>query len=373
MAWDALWEGLVSGRCGIGPMTRLDVARHRITHCGEVPTLPPDVWGDVEDLALRYLLAASSEALTQAGLADAGEDVALVVASNFAAMATTERLLAGKSGSVAGALHNGPIETAAARLGMNGPKTALSLSCASGNAALGHAADLLRSGMADVALAVGYDAISEIVWSGLTALRAMSAHGLLPFDARRDGTIFGEGAGALALETATHAQARGARPLARFLGYGASNNAFHMTHPDAGGEGMIRAMRDALADAGVEPDAVDHINAHGTGTPSNDKLETAAIKAVFGAHARRIPISGVKSMIGHGMGAAGALEAVAVVKTLQDGRVPPTINLLEPDPDCDLDYVPLKAREADVRIALNNSAGFGGCNASVILQRWENG
>jgi len=365
----AMWEGLAAGRCGIGPLARLNAEEHRIKHAGEVPPLDAPV-EDFSDLAIRYAVAACAEALDQARLEDR-RPVALVLGSNFGAMARTERLLSGARAESDAVLAEGPTRIAAKELGLEGVQSTVSLSCASGNAVIGYAADLIRSGRAEIALAAGYDAISEIVWAGLCSLRAMTADKIRPFDRRRDGTIFSEGAGALLLESADHALKRAAQPLALFLGYATSNNAFHMTYPDPDGAGMARAMRDALQDSHIAPDEVDHINAHATGTPSNDKLETAAIKTVFGPRAAAIPINGLKAMLGHAMGAAGALEAIATVLTIRTGIIPPTINLEVPDPDCDLDYTPSKARRAAVRTAMNNSAGFGGCNASAVFRRWE--
>jgi len=369
-----LWEALVSGRCGIRPMTRLDSTPYRYRHCGEVPA-EAELPAPEEDLAVRFAIAAIEEALGQASL-DRGlySSVVPVLASNFGAMSATERLLRSGTDSATvggGLLGDGSLLSVTARLGLSSEGSAISLSCASGNAAIGYAADLLRGGYADMALAVGYDAISEVVWAGLSALRAMSEKALRPFDRRRDGTIFSEGAGALLLERLRHARDRGVAPLAEFVGSGTSSDAFHMTHPEPAGRGMVRAMRAALADACIGPEVVDHVNAHATGTRLNDRLETAALKEVFGPRARVIPVSAIKSMIGHAMGAASSLEAIATVMTLRSGVVPPTIGLEEPDPDCDLDYVPGRARRAEVRVALNNAAGFGGCNAAVIFRRWD--
>jgi len=370
----ALWDAVTAGRCGIRPLQRLSRQSHRYSLCGEVPdvnALPaPD-----EDLAVRFAIVAAQEALSQASLdAALRRFVVPVFASNFAAMSTRERLFredAAAPARAGGLFGDGPLLRAAALLGVGANGSALSLSCASGNAAIGYAADLLREGSAQVAVAVGCDAISEIVWAGLGALRAMSDTALRPFDRRRDGTIFAEGAGAMVLETLSHARARGARPLAEFLGWGTSSDAFHLTHPEPEGQGMIRAMAAALSDARIGPEDVDHVNAHATGTRLNDRLETLALKAVLGRRAAKIPVSGIKSMLGHAMGAAGTLEAIVTVMTLRTGIVPPTIGLEEPDPDCDLDYVPGGARRADVGVALNNSAGFGGCNAAVLFRRWE--
>ena len=364
----AMWEALVAGRCGIGPLTRLNPEFHRVRHAGEAAL--PEGPSSTTDPAVQFLLAAGGEALRQAGFAESARGrVALSLGTNFGAMGSTERLMRGETPDAA--LAGEVTREVARRLALEGAQSTLSLSCASGNAAIGWALDSVRSGRAEAALAGGYDAISEMVWAGLSSLRAMSANALLPFDRRRDGTIFSEGAGLLVIERERSALARGARPLAVVMGYGTSNNAFHMTHPDAHGEGMALAMRAALTDAGIGPEAVEHINAHATGTPPNDRLETAAIKEVFGARAKAIPVNGIKSMLGHAMGAASALEAIACVMTMRKGMVPPTIGLTEPDPECDLDYVPLRARRAAVRVAMNNAAGFGGCNATLILGRWE--
>ncbi len=365
----ALWDGLIAGRCGIAPLTRIKADDYRNKLAGQVAGVdePPG-----NDASVRFLLRAAAEALDQGGIDEgARRKIALVLGTNFGAMAATERLLSGKADNADVALAEGVTGCVAGRLRLGGAQMTLSLSCASGNAAIGRAADLIRSGRAQMALAGGYDAISDVVWAGLCSLRAMSATAVRPFDKRRDGTIFSEGAGLMLLENRDHALARGALPLARFLGYGTSSNAFHMTHPDEDGAGMARAMRGALQDAGVAPEAVEHINAHATGTPPNDRLETMAIKSVFGERARSIPINGIKSMLGHAMGAASALEAIATVMTIREGVIPPTIGLEESAPECDLDYVPRAARKARVGVALNNSAGFGGCNASVLFGRWE--
>jgi len=361
----ALWEGLLSGRCGIGPLTRVDAAAHRIQHAGQVPRLDLESPLNREDFAIQFAVTACREALKDLPESGRGR-VAIVLGSNFGAMARTESLLANRTDT--GTSFMGDVTDRVAEvLGLGGARCTVSLSCASGNAAIGRAADLIRSGRADIALACGYDAISEVVWAGLCSLRAMTQDTLRPFDRRRDGTIFAEGAGAMLLESAEHARRRNAAPQGRFLGWTSTSNAFHMTHPDPDGAGMARAMRDALRDAQLPADAVNHINAHATGTPTNDKLETSAIKAVFGDRARSIPVNGIKSMLGHAMGAASALEAIASVLTIREGIIPPTIHLDDPDPDCDLDYVPHKAREAKVRVVMNNSAGFGGCNAMAVF------
>jgi len=366
----AMWDALLRGKCGIRPLTKLDPEKHRIKHAAEAPPPPEDRNADSHlDPALQFPLAAGREALEQSGVSQKEKHgIALVLGSNFGAMASVERMFAGASESVSCVLMDDVTNQVAKELELGGIRSTLSLSCASGNAAIGRAVELIRSGEAQIVLAGGYDAISELVWAGLCSLRAMSSDALRPFDARRDGTIFGEGAGLLVLESADSAHARGAESLAEVLGYATDSDAFHMTHPDPNGAGMARVMAAALRDSGIEPEQVDHINAHATGTQYNDRLETAAIKSVFGDHACEMPICGAKAMLGHAMGAASSLEAIATIMTIRKKIVPPTIGLDESDPDCDLDYVPLVARETPVRIALNNSAGFGGCNASTIFK-----
>jgi len=376
---ERFWRALLAREYGIRPLTRLDGAKHRIAHGGEVKGF---ALAAEPDPAVQFLLAAGREAAEHAGLGEApapSSRRAVVVGTNFGAMERTARFLADlaqgrpRAGGAEGfrAAHLGVGARALAdALGFEGIALTLSLSCASGNAALARAADLIRRGEADVVLAGGYDAISEPAWAGLCALRTMTAGVLRPFDRRRDGTIFSEGAGVLVLESLDSARARGAEVLAEFAGCWTNNNAFHMTHPDPGGAGLARAMRGALDEARLAPDDVDHINSHGTGTIYNDRVETAAIKTVFGERARRIPINSIKSMVGHGMGAASAFEAVCAVLTLRHGVIPPTANLEEPDPDCDLDYVPDGPRECAVRVVLSNAAGIGGPNGAVVLSRF---
>jgi 3-oxoacyl-(acyl-carrier-protein) synthase len=247
----------------------------------------------------------------------------------------------------------------------------LSLSCASGTAALGYGADMIRAGRAVAMLTGGYDAISRFAWCGLSALRTMTRDEIRPFDRTRSGTLFSEGAAALLVEDAGHARARGARVYAEVCGAATNNNAHHLTAPCKDGAGSALVMRAALDDGGVPADEVDHVNAHGTGTPPNDVTETLAIKTVFGARARAVPVTSIKSMTGHMMGAAGSAEAIASILSIRDGIVPPTIHYANPDPECDLDVVANTARRVPVRTVLSNSAGIGGCNAAVVLRRWD--
>jgi 3-oxoacyl-(acyl-carrier-protein) synthase len=378
------WSALLRGESGIRPLTRFPTTDYAFSAGGEVRgfALPPPLAaaGADADLATQFMLAAAAEALRQAGLPGTSDPAAgaVVVSTNFGGILAGERLLAhahGKGPATGRDFAEYGFQTCADRVArawaLAGPRVSLSLSCASGTAALGHAFDLVRSGRAAFAFAGGYDALSPFVWSGLSALRTMAKDAVRPFDRNRAGTIFSEGAGALIVEDAGHARRRGARPLCEVLGYGVNNNAFHMTAPAKEGAGSAQVMRAALADAGLAPAAVDHINAHGTGTKPNDVTESQAIQAVFGEHAARIPITSIKSTVGHMMGAAGSVEAIASVLTLREGVIPPTTNFRERDPECALDYVFNEKRAAAVTTVLSNSAGIGGCNAAVILRRVE--
>jgi len=264
------------------------------------------------------------------------------------------------------------------RLGAKGPNSCVATACATGTHAIGDSFKIIQRGAADVMIAGGCEsAITPLALAGFSAMRALSARNddppmaSRPFDAQRDGFVMGEGAGILILEELNHALSRGVPIYAEVSGYGMSGDAYHITATPPGGEGAVRCMRSALEDAGVGPEEVDYINAHGTSTDYNDLAETQAIKAVFGDHAYRLPVSSIKSMIGHLLGAAGAVEAAATALTIKDGILPPTINYEFPDPGCDLDYVPNRARKVEVRYALSNSFGFGGTNASLILKRFE--
>jgi 3-oxoacyl-[acyl-carrier-protein] synthase II len=371
---EALWAALASRACGIRPLARLDTKAHRIPQGGEVRDFPlrPD-----SDEATQFAIAAATEAACEARLdrADRGR-AAVVLGTNFGAATALARFLAAPAGPEAGAwfrlsLPQGPTEAVAGAVGMGGPRMSLSLSCASGNAAVQAALGLIRSGAAEVVLAGGYDAITDLAWSGLAAMRTMTTEVLRPFDRRRQGTIFSEGAGVVVVESLDSARRRGAAIRAEVLGAATDNNAYHMAHPDPDGAGMVRVLRAALADARVAPDEVDYVSAHGTGTPYNDKFETIALKRALGDRARAIPVSGLKSMLGHAMGAASSLELIATVCALGQGVALPTIHLEEPDPNCDLDYVADGPRPMQARTALCNSAGIGGPNAAVVLRRWE--
>jgi 3-oxoacyl-[acyl-carrier-protein] synthase II len=260
-------------------------------------------------------------------------------------------------------------------LSARGPSFGLVSACASGTHALGEALHCIRRGEADVMIAGGSEAsITPFAYAAFCSMKAMSTRNAAPpqasrpFDAQRDGFVMGEGAGVLVLESLEHALARGARIYCELLGYAGSCDAFHITQPDPDGRGLMLAMSRALAYSGLVPGQIDYINAHGTSTLYNDKFETLAIKKVFGDHARKVAISSTKSMTGHLLGAAGGIESVACVKTIQTGMIAPTINLTHPDPECDLDYVPNVARAASVRTVLSNNLGFGGQNASIVFR-----
>ena len=372
------WGAMCRGESGIRPISRFDTAGWTYRVAGEIRADIGD--GSGPDRATALMLRAAREAFQDSFGGDGSPpvDAGVVVSTNFGGSAAVEHLIGhvlGKEEARAEHFSDYGFQACADRVaaewGLSGPRAVLSLSCSSGSAALGYGADLVRAGRADVVLTGGYDALSRFAWSGLSALRTMTKDQLRPFDLARSGTIFSEGAGALVVEALEHAEARGAKLHAELLGYGTNNNAFHMTAPAKEGAGTAAVMQMALDDAAVQPDEIDHINAHGTGTKYNDATETAAIKTVFGVHARRISVTSIKSMTGHMMGAAGSVEAIASVRALQTGRVPPTINFREPDPECDLDYAFNETREQDVRTVLSNSAGIGGCNAAVVLRRPE--
>jgi 3-oxoacyl-[acyl-carrier-protein] synthase II len=251
--------------------------------------------------------------------------------------------------------------------------------CATGNHAIGEAAGLIRTGAASVVICGGSDAwIHPLALAAFNNMQALSGRNdeperaSRPFDADRDGFVLGEGAGVVVLESLDHARERGVRMYAEVAGYGASTDAYHITAPDEKGAGLVLSIERALGDAGLGPEGIEYINAHGTSTPLNDAIETRAIRKAFGEHAYRVPVSSTKSMIGHLLGAAGAVEAIACIKSLETGMLHPTVNYESPDPDCDLDYVPNHVRGTHPRTALSNSAGFGGHNATLIFARWEN-
>jgi 3-oxoacyl-[acyl-carrier-protein] synthase II len=383
---EEVWDHLLAGQSGFAPVESFDTSKYSVHLGAEVRGFDPAPW--VRKLDPSRLGRASQLAVAAARMAldDAGIDPAEVSPERTGvAMGTTsgepreverfdDRFLAGETGAIGAEFINlYPCHMIAAHvareLGLAGICTMIPTACAAGNYAIAHGLDLLRRGRADVMLAGGADAFSRITYSGFHRLGAIAPERCQPFDKNRKGMIPGEGAAILVLETLERARARGARIYAEVAGYGLSCDAHHMTAAHPEGDGAARAMEGALADAGLRPEEVSYISAHGTGTPTNDRLETLAVQRVFGDAAPRTPMSSVKSMIGHTMGAASAIEALVCSLAVATGWMPPTMNMEEPDGD--LDFVPNQARQHDVRVAMNNAYAFGGNNASVIFRRVE--
>lgn len=389
------WEGLIAGKSGIDYITLFDPESCKTKFAGEVKGFDPTNYvGRKEarhmDRFAQLSVAASIQAVEHSGIQinSANQDsIGIVVGSGIGGLTTLfeqARILIEKGPDrVSPFLAPMMISDMAAAqasivLGIKGPNLCTTSACSSGSDAIGVAYELIRQGGAQIMLAGGSEAIINQL--GITAFNALNAISTRnnepplasrPFDAERDGFIISEGAGILVLEDLAHAQGRGANILAELISYGASADAFHITQPLEDGGGAARAMQTALNKAGLAPTEIDYINAHGTSTPLNDRMETKAIKTVFGDSAYRIPISSTKSMTGHLIGAAGAVEAIICIMTIRNGVIPPTINLTHPDPDCDLDYVPNTARRAKVTTALSNSFGFGGHNSVLILRQYS--
>ena len=372
---DALWQALLRGDSAISDMDLFDLGGMTCTKAGVIRNYTPPAGFENGPRASGFAAGACLEALRQAGLLDdpaALAETALVTASNFGDIDAGEAALipADQPGHAAAAsrhcAHAIPAATLAAAFGLGSLRIPISLSCASGASAAATAANLLAAGHAKRVLIVGYDAISRFSWSGLCSLRTMTKDAVRPFDINRGGTIFTEGAAALVLERADLCASRGAAPLAILSGWASGNNGHHMTAPAPRGAGSEYVMRKALAHAGIAPDSVDHINVHGTGTKPNDTTETQAIQDLFGARSATIPVTSVKGLLGHMLGAAGSVELAVSVLSLQHGLIPPTGNLQTQDPECALDVV-TSPRALPLTCVLSNSAGFGGCNAAVVL------
>ena len=387
------WHSLIEGVAGIGRIAAFDPTPYKSQIAGEVRDFDFDPRA-AKRLArfAQFALSASGQALDQAGLSTNGEgsvDLARVgvsVGTGAGGFPFLEKEHAKFLDRGAGKFHpltvpivisNMAAANVAMRYGLRGPNLCISTACATGNHSIGNALDLIRLGRADVMVAGGTEAvISPFSLNGYIQLRALSTRNddppkaSRPFSIGRDGFVLAEGAGVLVLESLSHAEKRGAPILAELLGFGMNSDAYHLTAPHPAAEGAASAMELAMKDAKLEPQAIDYISAHGTSTPLNDALETAAIKQVFGDHASKLAISSVKSMVGHSLGASAGIEAVAAVLTLMQGVLPPTINLDEPDPELDLDYVPNTAREADVKTVMSNSLAFGGHNAVVIFGKF---
>jgi len=369
---DLFWREVAAGRQAFRPLTRFDASAYRNTLAGEVPDFPAGPY----QRAAAFAATAAREAVADANLPPDAR-LGLVLGTNFAGLGRAEAAFRSPADPAAAKLDEYLAEHAlaaiAAELGRPAdsfsPRAALCLSCASGAAALGQGLDWLRSGRCDAVLAGGFDELTESAYAGLSALRAVSRDTIRPFDVNRDGPLFSEGAGLVVLETPDFARARGARAYARLLGRGLNNDAFHMTAPDQTGKGIAAVMRMALKDAGLEPEKIAHLNLHGTATKYNDQIETLAIKTVFGEHCANMTFTANKSLFGHAMGAAGALEAIVTCLSLTHGLVPPTIGCRERDPELDLDCCFDSPRAQKIELAMTNSYGLGGTNASLVLGR----
>ena len=392
---DTTWQSLVAGRSGVGRISAFDAEGFETTIAAEIPDFDPTNYMERKearraDRFSQFALAAAKEALGQAGLLQEeplGDRVSSLIASGVGGIITLSEqyeVLREK-----GPKRISPflvpmmlIDMAGGNVsityGARGPSFATVSACASGADAIGNGMDLIRKGVIDVAICGGSEApICPIAVAGFNSAGALSRNNEFPeaasrpFDAQRDGFIIGEGSAVLIIERLEHALERGARPIVELSGYGVTSDASHITQPAPFGEGGARAMRQAIAGAGLKAEDVDYINAHGTSTAINDKAETDAIKGVFGDDAYKVAVSSSKSMTGHLLGAAGALESAICVLSIERGCIPPTINLTNPDPECDLDYTPHNARMTKVDVAMTNSLGFGGHNTSLLFQRFE--
>lgn len=389
------WSALIAGRSGVRRISLFDPTGYDSQVAGEVPDFDPSAYMDRKearraDRLTQFAFVAADEAMKQAEYTVDpfnGADMAVIVGTAIGGITTLmneyDTLLAKGPARVSPFLMPMMLSDMTSgqlsiRLGAKAANYALVSACASGADSIGEAANIIRRGDAEIALAGGTEAaITPISMAGFAAARALTSRNddperaSRPFDLTRDGFVMGEGAGLIVIESEEHALARGATILAELAGYGATSDAFHITQPDENGEGAARAMRKALAMAGLDSDDIHYVNAHGTSTPMNDKLETVALKKVFGEYAYELPISSTKSMTGHLLGAAGSVEAAISVMALQNGIIPPTANFETADPECDLDYVPNAARSAALEAVMTNSLGFGGHNASLIFRKYR--
>ncbi len=389
------WDALLAGKSGAAPITHFDASDHKTHFAAEVKGFDAEaLFGRREarrmDRYSQFALAAAQQAVADAGLEITNNNrdrIGVLIGTGIGGIGTLLEqadLLRERDASrvnpflIPMMLADTAPGMIAINLGVRGPNMSVVTACATGSNALGEAAEIIRRGSADVMVSGGGEAaIVKLTMAGMNSMGALSTRNddptkaSRPFDANRDGFLMGEGAAVLILESLEHAQARGANILAEVSGYGTTDDAYHISAPAEGGEGAALCMQLALENAGLAAEDIGYINAHGTSTKLNDKGETAAIKTVFGERAYQIPVSSTKSMTGHLLGASGALEALICTKALNEGVIPPTINYETPDPECDLDYVPNKPREAQIKHALSNSFGFGGHNATVIISRYE--
>ncbi|MBD2077566.1 beta-ketoacyl-ACP synthase II [Phormidium sp. FACHB-592] len=391
----AYWDGLLSGQNGIGPITLFDASRHECRIAGEVKGFDPHAYMDRKEAKRMDRFAQFGVSASKQAIADAqfvindlnAEQVGVLIGTGIGGLKVLEdqqeiNLTKGPDRCspfmIPMMIANMAAGLTAIHTGAKGPNSCSVTACAAGSNAIGDAFRLVQNGYAQAMICGGTEAaVTSLSVAGFAACKAMStrnddpAHASRPFDKSRDGFVLGEGSGILILEELEHALARGARIYAEIVGYGATCDAYHITSPVPGGEGAARAISLALKDANLTPDQVSYINAHGTSTPANDSTETAAMKKVLGDHAYKITVSSTKSMTGHLLGGSGGIEAVAAVMAVANDRVPPTINLENPDPDCDLDYVPHHSREQIVNVALSNSFGFGGHNVTLAFKKYR--
>lgn len=392
---DDNWQAICQGKSGIGPITKFDTTEYPAKIAGEVKNFDPELYIDKKDqkkmdVFIQYALAAGSMAIKQSGLIideSNADRVGVLVGSGLGGLQTIEKyhtLL----------LQNGPkkvspffvpmliVNLAPGQIsiyfGCRGPNSSVVTACATGNHSIGEASRIIQRGDADAMIAGGVEStITPLAVAGFCALKALSTRNnepekaSRPFEKNRDGFVMAEGAGILVLENLESAKQRGASIFAEVIGFGCNADAYHITAPSPGGEGAARCMQIAIDDADIKPGDIDYINAHGTSTPMNDLSETIAMKTVFKDHVKNLPVSSTKSMTGHLLGAAGGVEAIFSILSIKHGIIPPTINYDEPDPECDLDYVPNVARKKDVRIVMSNSFGFGGTNATLIFKTFE--
>jgi 3-oxoacyl-[acyl-carrier-protein] synthase II len=388
------WQALLAGRSGIGPVSRFDVSDFPTRIAGEVRDFIPENFIDKKDVKkmdpfIQYAVGAAKMAMDEAKLPISAENedmVGVIVGVGIGGLTSIEeyhklfletRLKKVSPFFIPKLIANLAPGQISIRYGAKGINYTPTSACSSGAHAIGEAFRLIRLGEQDAVIAGGAEsALTPLGLGGFIALKAVSSRNdepekaSRPFDRHRDGFVMSDGAGILVLEEMGQAKRRGAKIYAEIIGYGANGDAYHMTAPSPEGEGAVRCMRLALRSAGITPLEVDYINAHGTSTPYNDATETVAIKRLFGEHAARLAISSTKSMTGHLLGAAGGVEGVFSVLALEHGMLPPTINYEEPDPECDLDYVPNVARQAPIRVAMSNSFGFGGTNACLVFRKW---
>ncbi len=386
---ETFWQNLIAGKSGVGPITHFDATAYSSQIAAEVKDFNPGDYLDKKEARrlvrfIQFAVAASQLAAKDAALtinSDNAAEIGVLIGSGIGGLQMLEeqcKIL----------LEKGPAKMSpftvpymiadmaagyvSILLGAKGPNSCVVTACASGSHSIGEAFRLIQRGYAQAMVAGGTEAcITPLGVGSFCAARALTNNGSRPFDKKRDGFVIGEGAGTVILEELERAQNRGAPIYAEIIGYGMSGDAYHITAPAPGGDGAVRSMRAALKDAELPPEKIEYINAHGTSTELNDKFETLAIKTTFGDHAPQLAISSNKSMIGHLLGASGAVEFIATVKTLTEGIIPPTINYETPDPECDLDYVPNQARKKSVTIAMSNSFGFGGHNATLIATKYQ--